>query len=194
LFEQFVIRTGRPYVRAYARTMWSLAALVDEYGLEGSYRVSSVKKPVVEHARPAGGVHAAAVLGGLPVLARDLEEVERALHVRAHELARPEDRAIDVGLGCEVHDEVGRLFGREPVERVEVADVRVREPVVVAPGDGLERERVRGVRELVDVHEAALGRPRHVAQEEARPDEAGPAGDPDVHVLSCSSRRRASLG
>ena len=37
--------TGRPYVSCQARTRWSLAALLEEYGEWGLYGVASVNRP-----------------------------------------------------------------------------------------------------------------------------------------------------
>ena len=42
MFEQFEIVARIPYVRVHARTSMSLAAFVDEYGLDGWYGVDSV--------------------------------------------------------------------------------------------------------------------------------------------------------
>jgi ABC-type Zn2+ transport system substrate-binding protein/surface adhesin len=56
--------------------------------------------------------------------------------------------------------------------------------MVVPALEGLDRARVRRVGQLVDVQELVLGLRRHEPEQERGADEAGAAGDQDLHEAS----------
>ena len=112
----------------------------------------------------------------LAVMTRVVEQHLRAEHIREDEFGRPEDRAVDVGLGREVDDRVDTV--RRPRDRLGIGDVAVVELVV----DAVEVRPVARVGELVEndhllaVHREPPG--------EVRADEPGTAGDEDLHAPS----------
>ena len=89
------------------------------------------------------------------------------------ELLRPEDRAIDVGLGGEVDDRLATCRGAG--DGLGVGDVTLEELVL----DPLEVRRVPGVGQLVENRNlgALPGQPAY----EVGADEAGPSGNEDAH-------------
>jgi hypothetical protein len=105
--------------------------------------------------------------------------------VRLDERVGLGDRAIDVGLGGEVHDRVAALHRRR--DRVGVLDARVHEAVAGAAGDVGEVLLPPGVGELVEDDDlvAVLG---DALADEVRADEAGPAADEQLHWRTSDRR------
>ena len=96
-----------------------------------------------------------------------LQEDERAKHIGAHEVLRPENRTVDVRLCREVDD---RVHGAELVDLLPHRDV----PTVALQVGGQVR-RVARVRELVEDDDVLAGGEHPF--DEVRADEAGSAGD-----------------
>jgi hypothetical protein len=84
------------------------------------------------------------------VPARRLEQGVRAVDVRADEGLGVVDRAVDVGLGGEVHDDVDPVFGDGALDGVMIADVRVNKPIARIVGDVGQVREVAGIRQLVE--------------------------------------------
>ena len=81
------------------------------------------------------------------------------------------DRAVDMALGGEVHDRVGRVLAKDPVECGAVADVGTLEGVERALRHLGHVPRVGGVGQHVEVHHgvpAAHGQPHHRRADEPR--------------------------
>jgi hypothetical protein len=100
-----------------------------------------------------------------------------------------------VGLGGEVHDQVG--VRHERVGDVAVGDVADDERDGVA--EGLERGRVARVGELVEDRHFGVGAFCHGLVDEVGADEAGPSGDEYAHDLpslgaACAHDRAAPIG
>ena len=79
-----------------------------------------------------------------------LEQAVGAHEVRLDEVAGRVDRAIDVALGREVHDDVGPHAGEGLAQGGSVADVGLDEGEPRAGRDGLEGGQVPGIGELVE--------------------------------------------
>ena len=107
------------------------------------------------------------------------------------ELAGLEDRAIDVRLGGEVDDVVGRLDQRRRDGRV--GDVAVHEGVARVRRDAVQVLAAARVGELVERRHVPVGvRGERMAHEVAA-DEAGAAGDEDVgHVRRSQTAARSA--
>ena len=112
------------------------------------------------------------------VLARRLEQHERAVDVGGDELARVPDRAIDVGLGGEVHDDVGVLDERRRDRRI--GDVPLHEAVARVVLHALEILEPAGVGQLVERRDLPVGMRRERVADEVGADEAGAAGNQDL--------------
>ena len=115
-----------------------------------------------------------------PVAQRGVEHDERADDVRLDERARPIDRAVDVGLGGEVRDDVG-VEARERLRDLGLlADIGADEAVARVARHALERGERAGVGQLVQRQHLVLAVADEVAHER-RADEAGAAGDEHAH-------------
>ncbi len=123
-----------------------------------------------------------------PIGARCLEQLEGTHHVGLHEGRGAVDRAVDVALGCEVHDRA-RLVGREQaLEGARVGDVAAHEDVARIARERGEVREVARIGELVEVHHRLAFRGDPV-EDEIGADEPGTAGHEDGHCppAFCSS-------
>ena len=127
--------------------------------------------------------------GVLPGRAAALQEVHRAEDVRPGEDLRPGDRAVDVGLGGEVDDEVGVLRREQPGDEGAVADIAPDEAEAGVGQQLPEVVRVPGVGQGVEAQQPEVRMPLQHVPEEIRADESGAAGDEDG-----GHGGRASLG
>jgi hypothetical protein len=84
-----------------------------------------------------------------------LQQGLRADDVRHHEVGRAHDRAVDVRLGCEVHDQVHP--GHDLRDRVRIADVTLYEPQSRVVLHRREVGIVAGVGQLVEHHDLGFG-------------------------------------
>ena len=94
-----------------------------------------------------------------PVLERGLEQGEGAVDVGFDEGGGPEDGAVDVALGGEVHDGVGLVLREQAGDQRAVEDGAVDEDVGRVAGERCEVVHVAGVGERVEVDDAC-GRAR----------------------------------
>ena len=117
-------------------------------------------------------------------LARGLEEHERAEDVRLDELASRLNRAVDVRLGGEVHDDVRLAHERRRDGRV--GDVALDEPVSRAVHHLAQILEAAGVGQLVERRDAPVGMALVRPADEVRSNETGAAGHEHVH--ECHSR------
>ena len=115
----------------------------------------------------------------MPGPAQMLEQHLRAAELRAAEVLGAQDRAVDVRLGGEVDDRVAARGCARHVGRL--SDVAVVELDVVR-----QVRAVPGVRELVE-HDDLVAAAQQ-ALDEMRADEAGAAGDEDLHAAKASTR------
>jgi hypothetical protein len=113
-------------------------------------------------------------------VARGLEQREGADDVGLHERARAGDRAIDVGLGGEVHDGVDAVLGQHPIDQRAVADVAVDERAPRRVRQVAQVLAAAGVGQRVEHHQRGLGARGLQLTDEVGADEAGAAGDQDV--------------
>ena len=92
-----------------------------------------------------------------PVLARRVQQGERANHVGLHEIRRPVDRAIDMALGGQMHHRVRRVGGEHLAHggAVRHAGADQHMPVVAPPL--LQRLLRGGVGHLVDIDHHMVG-------------------------------------
>ena len=97
------------------------------------------------------------------------------VHVGAHELAGAVDGAVDVGLGGEVEDDVGRGLAQSVATDVAIADVALDEAVARVVGDGGEVVEIAGVGEPVVDDDLGLGLVFEQVVDEVRADEPGAA-------------------
>jgi hypothetical protein len=129
----------------------------------------------------------------VPVEAGAVEEAERADDVGLDERLGGIDGAVDVGLGGEVNDGVDLMLGEEAGDEGDVADVAVRENIAGVGREVGEIGGVAGVGEGVEVDELRdpfdglrAGRRAFFSEalaDEVAADEAGAAGDKEVHEL-----------
>ena len=126
---------------------------------------------------------------------RRLEQHPRAFDVGPDEVAGGHDRSVDVRLGGEVHDDV-RLLDERSAHRC-IGDVAVHEDVPRTVHHVVEILAAPGVRELVERGDPPVRVRRQRVAHEVAADEAGAAGDEDVHhrmptsELSPSMKRNA---
>ena len=81
------------------------------------------------------------VLSVLPSIARHIKEGIGADHVSRHEGLGPQDGAVDMALGSEVEDRVGRVLREDSIDGGAIPDVGLLEEVALAPEgflDGFE--------------------------------------------------------
>ena len=108
------------------------------------------------------------------VLAGPLEEHVRAEHIGVDELARANDRAIDVRLGGEVHAHLAVLTG--PRHRLGINDI----PFDQLVADAVEVGPITRVRQLVEDYDVVPGRDEPLYEMAAN--EPAAACDKDSHV------------
>ncbi len=114
-----------------------------------------------------------------------LEQAVGAHEVRLDKVAGRVDRAIDVALGREVHDDVGPKRGEGLAQGGSVADVGLDEGETRAGRYGLKRRQVPGIGELVQNADVCPTQGDELARDGGAY-EAGAAGKEDVHVDSRS--------
>ena len=124
----------------------------------------------------------------IPVFAAGVHEHGRADDVRLQKQRRVGDRAIHMALGREVHDHVGVLLGKEAVDRLTVADVRLDKAEIRLPEQRRERGEIAGIGELVDAHEPVVRIALAQVKQEIRADEAGAAGYESSHAVPSQTR------
>ena len=125
----------------------------------------------------------------------------RAEHVRADELVRAVDGAIDVAFGGEMHHRVGRVPLEDVVHRRAVADVGADEAVARAARNRLERAEIGGVGQLVDVDDRAVGLPHEIAADRRADEPRAPRDDDlqssrsqrDSHRVARSGRHATTV-
>ncbi len=170
-----------------ARTRWSLAALLAEYGLLGSYLFSSVKAGSVGRQRAVDlvGRHVQEAEGRLllgrqraPVAAHGFEQPEGAEHVGLDEVLGPVDGAVHVGFGREVDDGARLVLGQQAVDQRAVADVALHEDVVRIALERRQGLEVAGIGQLVEVDDGLVAL-REPVENEIGADEAGAPGYQD---------------
>ncbi len=134
--------TGSPYVVWYERAIRSEPAFDAEYGELGSSEIGLLRRALQDRSVD--------LVGADVDHARDVEATRGVHHdvgaeaVRVDEVVGPGDRAIDMGLGGEVHD--GVVPGHRFLERAGIADVALHEPVARVVVDVAERRQVARVR------------------------------------------------
>ena len=168
-----------------ARTRRSLPVLLAEYGEFGCSGDSSVNRPVApETAVDLVGtdVHEAVD----PPRAADVEHDLGAEHVGVDEGGRVHDRPVDVALGREVHDAVGRVCFERGLDGRPITDVGPHEGVVRIRLDLAQILEVASVGQHVEVHDSITAFEQQT--NEVRADEAGTAGDEDLAHFASSSR------
>ncbi len=148
------------------------------YGVRGAYGDSSLKDfGAVEREVAVDLAGRDVVEAAQAGAARGFEQRLRAEHVRAEEAARVDDRVAVVGLRGEVDDDVDRVLLERPLDQLAVRDVALD-----------QRDAVRhvlahaGVREQVEDDDVVAGMPVEPVADEVRADEAGAAGDEQVHA------------
>ena len=152
--------------------------MLAEYGFRGRSSSVSLLEPFGDAAVDLVGRD----LDELPQLrrlARRLEQDERAVDVGRDELAGVHQRAIDVRLGREVHDDV-RGSDERPGDR-RIGDVTLDELVPGVVDRALQVLQPAGVGELVERGHAPVGVRRQRMAHEVGPNEPGAAGDQHVH-------------
>ena len=110
--------------------------------------------------------------------ARGVHDDVRAEAVGVDEVVGAGDRTVDVALGGEVDD--GVVAGHRLFERARIADVALDERVARVVVDVAQRREVARVGERVVDGDFVVGVGEHVA-DVVGPDEAGAAGDEDLH-------------
>ena len=110
------------------------------------------------------------------VRAAGLEQLEGADDVRVHEVRRTGNRPIDVRFGREVDDRRDLEIAQQPADEAPIGDVAAGEDVTGVVVEAREAVGVTGVRELVEVDDAAVAAPQRRG-DEIRSDETGPTGD-----------------
>ena len=102
------------------------------------------------------------------------QQIEGADHVAHDEGLRPVDRAVDMGLGCQMDHRIGPVALEDAGQGGAIAQIGLLELVARIAGHGCERGRAGGVAQLVEIDDPAVGRiPQQPAH--GRPDEAGAA-------------------
>jgi len=86
-----------------------------------------------------------------PVIAGGFEQDESAGNVGVDEVARPVDRAVHMGLGGEMHDEVGLVGGEELAHRRGIGDIGADQHMARIAQRGVQRVFRGGVGHLVHV-------------------------------------------
>ena len=120
---------------------------------------------------------------GFEIFAGHFQEGAGAHHVGLDECRRAVDGAIHVAFGCQVHDCVRLLGGKDLTKGSRITDVDLLEGIVrmrVCSGDGLQ---IACVGEFVHVDDGVFVRREDVANE-CGSDEACAAGDEDFHFSS----------
>ena len=112
---------------------------------------------------------------------RRVQQLQRAHHVGAHELARIVDAAVDVRLGREVDDHVGAKVAEDPGYALGIGHVGDLEGEVLGVLDLAQTEQVAGIRQLVEAKKRVLRVAWNERLQEVRADEAGASGDEDPH-------------
>ncbi len=139
---------------------------------------------------------AEAVLGGagefLEVTAGGLEHREGADDVGLDEGAGAVDRTVDMALGGEMHDPVRLELRKEPANGGGVTDVGLGETIAGIGLKVVERVPVAGVSQRIHIEHRVLRGGDEQADKVAA-DEAGAAGDQDVHgnQVALTQRRRS---
>ena len=120
----------------------------------------------------------------LPVPPGGIQQLERALHVRAHEFGGAVDRAIDVGFRREMHDGIGPIRFEDLLDRRAVDNVAANEDVPGVLHHRFQRVEIAGVGQLVEIHDLRRAFGDTLAYE-ATADKAGAAGDQNrFHAVS----------
>ena len=112
----------------------------------------------------------------MPIIERCFKNPIGADDVCLDEIGRAIDGTVDVGLRRQVYDGVDSLLAEKTGDRRLVSNVEFLEPVVRMIDDRLQRGRIAGLGELVDVDDP----PAPIADEIAahsRANEAGTARD-----------------
>ena len=163
-----------------------------EYGLDGLYGVSGRELRGVVELEVAVDLVGGDVVQALVVAADRLEHLVGADQVGLHERPRRVQRVVVVGLGGEVHD--GVAAGHGGVDRLLVADVGLRQRHAL---EALDVAAVAGVGQQVVDDDLPVGPLAVDVADEVRADEAGAAGDQQLHDADpclevCGRGRRAS--
>jgi hypothetical protein len=106
----------------------------------------------VQEAEGALGVR----IQALPVRTRRFQQSEGADDVGLHESFRPEDRAVDVALGREVHDRPRLVRRQQLVDRRAIADVGLGKPVQRIVLQRRQVLQVPGIGQLVDIEDCLV--------------------------------------
>jgi hypothetical protein len=109
-----------------------------------------------------------------PIAQRLLQQDEGTDDVGLDEFARTVDRTIDMAFGGQVHHEIGLVAIEQRANASAVADVDLGEGVARMSRALRNRGEVRGVGELVDVHDIRPGAIEEISHD-GRTDEAGPS-------------------
>src|SRR3954449_10339747 len=109
---------------------------------------------------------------GAPIGTRLLEQAPGADDVGFDEIPGPDDRAVDVAFGGEVHDGARPVALERLLDEGPISDVPANEGMPGIATKLVEIAQIAGVGELVDVDDRLL-RARQRREDEIRADEAG---------------------
>jgi len=117
----------------------------------------------------------------LPVTARGSQQCVRADDIGLDEGLRPENRAIDMRFGGEVHHRKRFVLGEQLGDQGLIADVAVHEYMVTVGLQAVEVLGVPGISQEIEVNDARQSEPAR-GEHEVSADEASTAGDkPGLH-------------
>src|SRR5262249_13017450 len=109
---------------------------------------------------------------------RFLQQSESSHNVGLYELCRAIDRAVNVGLGREVHHGIGLIPVEQRTHCGTVRDIDLREPVTRVTDHLRQRTQVRRVGELIDIEHEVISISKKMPYERGT-DETGPPGNKD---------------
>ncbi len=128
----------------------------------------------------------------LPIGAGGLQQLIGANDVGLDELGRAVDRAVDVGLGGQMHDGVRLKLQQRLADPLTIGDVGLEELIAWVVFHSYQRLQVAGIGQFVQVEHAVLGIENEVA-DQCGADEPGSTGNENAHSdVASLARCRAS--
>lgn len=127
-----------------------------------------------------------------PVIARGLEQHQRAGDVGLDERRRAVDGTVDVAFRREIDNRLRSMPAQQRTHQRAIADVALHEHVVRVVGDGCERVEVARISQRIEIDDFRAR--RHRLQHEVAAYEAGASGDQDgVEMFAHMSQSDRSL-
>ena len=110
-----------------------------------------------------------------PISARFLEQTESAVHIGAHKIIRPMNRAVHMAFRRKMHNRPRTASPQQVADQLSIADVSMHEAVARIGRNLYQVAEIPGIGELVEIHHrSSLG--REPLQHEIGADKAGSPG------------------